>query len=188
MNIKEYVKFYDLLSVKECKRITTKLKKNKKWEKHTYYDAVTNSHESFDDDLFICYDNLEEDRKMVMDKLWYSVNSYVRKDLSFMNSWFNSWSGYSPLRWNKYSVGTKMKIHCDHIQTLFDGEHKGVPILTILGALNENYEGGELIFWENERIELKTGQIVIFPSNFMYPHQVNPVTKGARFSFVSWVW
>ena len=34
----------------------------------------------------------------------------------------------------------------------------------------------------------QTGDILIFPSNFMYPHRVEPVKKGIRFSFVSWVY
>ncbi len=34
---------------------------------------------------------------------------------------------------------------------------------------------------------LKTGDMIIFPSNFLYPHQVMPVTKGERYSIVSWL-
>jgi predicted 2-oxoglutarate/Fe(II)-dependent dioxygenase YbiX len=71
---------------------------------------------------------------------------------------------------------------------MFDGERKGIPTLSILGALNDDYEGGELVFWESEKIELKAGSIMIFPSNFMYPHRVDTVTKGTRYSYVSWVW
>jgi predicted 2-oxoglutarate/Fe(II)-dependent dioxygenase YbiX len=35
-------------------------------------------------------------------------------------------------------------------------------------------------------IRLKTGDILMFPSNFMYPHEVTECTKGTRYSFVSW--
>jgi predicted 2-oxoglutarate/Fe(II)-dependent dioxygenase YbiX len=71
---------------------------------------------------------------------------------------------------------------------MFDGNRKGIPTLSILGAINDDYEGGELIFWESEKIVLKAGSIMIFPSNFMYPHKVLPVTKGTRYSYVSWAW
>ena len=37
-------------------------------------------------------------------------------------------------------------------------------------------------------IELKQGDVLMFPSVFLYPHRVNPVTKGVRDTFVSWVW
>ena len=43
--------------------------------------------------------------------------------------------------------------------------------------------------YENENraeIRLKTGDILMFPSNFMYPHEVTECTKGTRYSFVSW--
>jgi predicted 2-oxoglutarate/Fe(II)-dependent dioxygenase YbiX len=71
---------------------------------------------------------------------------------------------------------------------MFDGTIKGIPVLSILGALNDDYEGGELVFWESEKINLKAGEVMIFPSNFMYPHRVDEVKSGTRYSFVSWVW
>ena len=37
-----------------------------------------------------------------------------------------------------------------------------------------------------KEIKLKTGDILMFPSNFMYPHEVTECTKGTRYSFVSW--
>ena len=81
-----------------------------------------------------------------------------------------------------------MANHCDHIQSLFDGEKKGIPILSIIGILNDDYEGGELIMFEDKKINTKKGDLLIFPSNFLYPHQITPVTKGVRYSYVSWLW
>ena len=78
--------------------------------------------------------------------------------------------------------------HCDHIHSLFDGERKGVPILSIVGALNNDYTGGEFIMWNEEKIELPAGSVMIFPSSFLYPHEVRPVITGTRYSFVQWVW
>ena len=81
-----------------------------------------------------------------------------------------------------------MTKHIDHIKSLFDGERKGIPVLSIIGALNNNYTGGELIFFDNYQIKLKEGDVLLFPSNFLYPHLVKPVTKGERYSFISWSW
>ena len=81
-----------------------------------------------------------------------------------------------------------MAEHCDHIHSLFDGEIKGIPILSIVGTLNENYEGGEFIMFQDKEIKLLTGDLLIFPSNFLYPHRVDPVKKGTRYSYVSWVY
>lgn len=81
-----------------------------------------------------------------------------------------------------------MKLHCDHIHDMFDGNIKGVPILSIVGVLNDNYLGGDFIMWEDTKIELQAGDILLFPSNFLFPHKVLDVTKGKRYSFVSWVY
>jgi len=94
----------------------------------------------------------------------------------------------STVRFNKYEVGAQMRIHADHITTLFDGTRRGIPVLTVLGVLNEDYEGGEFVLFDNLIIPFKTGDIVVFPSNFLYPHAVQPVTKGTRYSYVSWAW
>ena len=81
-----------------------------------------------------------------------------------------------------------MKIHCDHVHSLFDGERRGVPILTIIGILNDDYEGGELIMFDGTKIDTKKGDLLIFPANFLFPHEVELVTKGTRYSYVTWVW
>ena len=78
-----------------------------------------------------------------------------------------------------------MREHYDHIHSIFDGQMKGVPIVSIVANLNEDYEGSEF-YCRGKEIKLKTGDILLFPSNFMYPHEVKEATKGTRYSFVSW--
>ena len=63
-----------------------------------------------------------------------------------------------------------------------------IPILSIVGVLNDNYQGGEFIMFDDYEIKFKPGDIIIFPSVFLYPHLVKPVTKGTRYSLVSWTW
>ena len=56
--------------------------------------------------------------------------------------------------------------------------------------LNNDYEGGTLCFNVDDEIvemETKPGNLVIWPSNFMFPHSVKPLTKGVRYSVVSWM-
>jgi len=52
--------------------------------------------------------------------------------------------------------------------------------------LNNDYEGGEFVFWDEQDNPLNPpkGTIVFFPS--WIPHKVNPVTKGERYSLVAW--
>ena len=85
----------------------------------------------------------------------------------------------------KYSVGGKYEIHIDHFTSV--ARH-----LSIIINLNDNYEGGDLIFTDQKekeikRLKLGKGSIVFFPSNFMYPHGIQPITKGTRYSIVSWL-
>ena len=85
----------------------------------------------------------------------------------------------------KYSVGGKYETHTDHDTT-------SIRHLSIIMNLNSGYEGGDLIFTDQKekeikRLKLDKGSVVFFPSNFMYPHGIQPITKGTRYSIVSWL-
>ena len=80
----------------------------------------------------------------------------------------------------------EMKGHYD-FHTDYCKEHPRQ--LTILIGLNskQEYAGGELFVQNHkEGIVLDKGDIVCFPSNFMYPHKVGKVTKGERKVLVIW--
>ena len=94
------------------------------------------------------------------------------------------------LRYNVYAEGTGMGPHWDSVHTIFDGDLKGVPIISIVGLLKSAKEGGELIFTDpknNKQKFLTTeGTFISFPSTFIYSHEVTPVITGSRESFVIW--
>jgi hypothetical protein len=120
-------------------------------------------------------------------KIIYSVlENYYKTSINF--SWYNGWNGYTPLKFNKYTALTEMTNHCDHISDIFDGTVKGIPTLTVIGLLNGNFTGGEFVMFEDKVYELHAGDIIIFPSIFLYPHRVNPILSGIRYSVVSWVY
>jgi predicted 2-oxoglutarate/Fe(II)-dependent dioxygenase YbiX len=53
--------------------------------------------------------------------------------------------------------------------------------------LNDDFEGGEFVFFNKElKYKLEKGDAIMFPSNFMYPHEVMPVTQGTRYSIITW--
>ena len=53
--------------------------------------------------------------------------------------------------------------------------------------LNDDYEGGEFAFFDREIvISGSKGSIVMFPSNFMFPHEIMPVISGTRYSIITW--
>ena len=38
----------------------------------------------------------------------------------------------------------------------------------------------------SDSIKLKKADAIMFPSNFMYPHEIMPVTQGTRYSIITW--
>lgn len=86
-------------------------------------------------------------------------------------------SGYELL---KYEVGQFYKQHTDSFK-------ERPRSISCSFALNDDYEGGEFAFFDRELVyKLKKGSCIMFPSNFMYPHEIMPVTSGTRYSIVTW--
>ena len=88
-------------------------------------------------------------------------------------------------RVNKYEKGGYMSLHCDNIHHSH-GQQYGYPQASVLLFLNDDFEGGQFIVSELE-LNINKGDAIIFPSNFMFPHEVKEVTKGTRWSIVSWL-
>lgn len=79
----------------------------------------------------------------------------------------------------KYEVGQHFQVHSD------DGFSYSCTVSTI-AYFNDNYEGGELWF-PNLNIKFKPakGDIVFFPSNYIYSHAALAVTDGTKYSAVT---
>ena len=160
-----------------------------KFKDHVFYNAAekTYASRSGDQELEVSWDNDDEvsTKDTIRVGLWQAIHNY---QASIDMPWFSGWRGYTSIRFNKYKENRIMAVHCDHIQSMFDGERRGIPILSIVGTLNDDYEGGKFIMFDDYEISFKTGDVVIFPSVFLYPHRVEPVKKGIRYSYSSWVW
>lgn len=186
-DIRDYLKIYDnFLDQNLCKHTVESLK-NVEWNKHRYYTPHTDQYHSYENDLAISYDIIPE-KDTITKQIWSGIEQYIVKDHAHFSEWYSGWNGYTEVRFNKYDQNTEMKMHCDHIHSIFDGTIKGIPILTILGLLNDDFGGGDLTLWEDTKIDMKPGTLLIFPSNFLYPHKVSPIIHGTRYSFVSWVY
>jgi predicted 2-oxoglutarate/Fe(II)-dependent dioxygenase YbiX len=120
----------------------------------------------------------ENIRKKLDEELFNVANKAITK----YNSMFNHCnvvrdSGYDLLR---YDVGQFYVQHTDSYQM-----HPRSVSCSF--ALNDDYEGGEFAFFDRElKYKLKKGSILLFPSSFMYPHEIMTVTKGTRYSIVTW--
>lgn len=118
------------------------------------------SRQKLDQELFDCAANAIKEYKK------HFVSCNIEQD-----------SGYDLL---KYEVGGFYTEHTDS----FKDRPRAVSCSF---ALNDEYEGGEFAFFNRELVyKLKKGSCIMFPSNFMYPHEIMPVTSGTRYSIVTW--
>lgn len=80
----------------------------------------------------------------------------------------------------KYEKGQFYKTHID----------SGLEInrvISVLLYLNDNYEGGETYFVrQNIKVKGKQGDILVFPSNYCYPHSAEEILSGTKYSVVTW--
>jgi PKHD-type hydroxylase len=119
----------------------------------------------------------------------------------------NEWAGWKyditgaeSMQITRYKKGGFYFFHKDgkgdHLSAYVEPEnefiHGHVRKLSMTVLLNDNYEGGEFQFatLTKEKCEIhtpefnKTGSIIVFPSSM--EHRVAPVTKGTRYSLVTW--
>ena len=162
-----------------CKNIIKKLN-NEKWYKHAWYNYADNKTNNLGDKEF--------------DTNWGDLSHnilepYIIKTIKEYEKFTNQktilCSRFSRIRFNKYTKNTNIQEHIDHIYSLFDGKERGIPVLSIVGLLNENFKGGDF-YINNVLIKIKTGDVLVFPSCFLYPHEVKSITQGKRYSFVTW--
>jgi predicted 2-oxoglutarate/Fe(II)-dependent dioxygenase YbiX len=119
-----------------------------------------NKHKHIDDKIFKCA------RK--------AIEKYNEK---FENAHIQGDSGYTLLR---YQEGEFYAEHTDHFL-------QAPRIVSCSFALNDDFEGGEFAFFNRENVyKLPKGSAIMFPSNFLYPHEVMPVTRRVRYSIVTW--
>ena len=84
---------------------------------------------------------------------------------------------------NEFDAGYKFHVDFGHGHT--------ERSLSISICLNNEYQGGEFVFsfFEESKVQIpqNVGDAIAFPSNFMFPHQVNKVTEGTRYAIIAWV-
>jgi hypothetical protein len=193
-HVDDYIMVQNLMPSQMCKSLIRESSLPEiKWSKHSWYNYGFNAFSSMPEKELDTLNSSPEQFQSLGKYLGDALHNYQKKystaleaNAALKEKVGASWIKHiSQVRFNRYHVGTKMRAHYDHIHSLFDGKLKGVPLISIVGLLNDNYEGGAFMCREKE-IKLIRGDILLFPSNFMYPHEVQEITKGIRYSFVSW--
>lgn len=125
------------------------------------------------------------------------VNDYVINVVSeYVNAYSNNLLKINAISQGKihvYNVGNNLDEHIDHIHDLFDGTNKGIPVLSFIINLNNEYTGGDFVFsfpGQDKKIAYKMdiGDCILFPSNFIFKHSVSPIISGTRYSLIKWLW
>ena len=185
MNYFRWIGHYEnILSQELCNAITE--------EDFNYNESTYSTHEGQSTDW-------KKNKRVKMDEIWIRKDNVYYEEL--LNCSTDVAKRYSEemtknkrrftaekvtdFRLNKYDVGGFMSKHTDNIHHSH-GQQYGYPQASLLFFLNDDYEGGDFIV-SNCHYRPKKGDAIIFPSNFMFPHRVIEVTKGTRWSIVSWI-
>jgi len=183
-NLKNFVYVSNALPKSFCDTLVKDFEKNYSWEQHSWYDPKKGDYSHPDKELDVSplkQEYVQEYFKLLQKPL----EEYHYKHAFIEENQFNLISKLSLPRVNKYEPGTLMRLHFDHIHSIFDGKEKGIPSLSLVSVLNNEFEGGELVIRDTV-YNLKKGDLIIFPSCFMFPHKVNEIKKGIRYGIVCW--
>jgi prolyl 4-hydroxylase len=101
-----------------------------------------------------------------------------------MRNIFANVSGAPIFELLRYTVGQRFDEHID----LIPGHPSwGRRRVSVLVYPNDNYQGGELLFTrQNLTIKPRAGSLVLFPSDYTFPHASTPVVQGTKFAAVAW--
>lgn len=174
-NLLDYVYVENLFSEQFCIDAITHIN-SLNWTPHIWYGSNSGFVNTQD---FMTVHSQE-----LQDKMKSKIYHFILNYLKVVKSSFALHES-SEMRFNIYQPGTGISEHIDHIHSLFDGNKKGIPILSMVGLLNNDYEGGKFVLC-NKVFNLKAGDVIVFPSVFLYPHSVTPVVSGTRYSWVLW--
>lgn len=112
--------------------------------------------------------------------IYEETEAAIKKCLNHYESMYNFKMEYmEAINFVRYGEGQHFAVHTDH------GFSYTCTVSSIV-YLNDGYEGGELWFpYLNIAFKPQFGDILIFPSTFIYAHASLPVTSGIKYSAVT---
>ena len=124
------------------------------------------------------------DEQWVYELVWHYLHTANKN-----SNWNFKIDSCETMQIGKYSKDGHFKFHKDgNGFTRFDNgnphTHGKTRKLSMSIILNDDFEGGEFDFFDSDTISTKRGTVIVFPSYIM--HRVKPVTKGTRYSLVTW--
>jgi predicted 2-oxoglutarate/Fe(II)-dependent dioxygenase YbiX len=183
--LEQYIHIFDdILPEKLCDKILNEYKNSDEWtdtsigSENSIDKSIRNCKEIYLSNNKILEKNYEV-RKEIDDMVHKSVSDVIRKYREIHTNFsIEIDTGYNLL---KYDEGDFYVEHTDS----FKQQQRS---LSCSLQLNDDYLGGEFAFFGKEiMIRNKRGSAIVFPSNFMYPHEVMPITEGTRYSIITWL-
>lgn len=122
-----------------------------------------------------------DDGTEILKDMWqqcYDVMSEAVKDYCIMYN-ITELQYWEVMNFIRYHEGQHFEEHTDH-------GYSYTSTVSLVGYINDNYKGGGLYFrLQDIMFTPEEGDLVVFPSNFMYPHKAMPVTEGTKYSVVT---
>ena len=189
-NLKDHIFEYDLLSDHECDQIVSLLD-SREWGEFSWYqdfEQVDIDKNSNMKSTVTAPEAVDIIQPHVNDELFSAFHEkYNYYDIEDDQTGGSFWEACSGIKFNKYDVGDYLSPHYDHIRDFFQGQFRGIPVTSVVGVLNDDFEGGEIRFWKEHTVNIKKGSVLVFPALYLFPHEVPPVTKGTRYSWIQWI-
>jgi predicted 2-oxoglutarate/Fe(II)-dependent dioxygenase YbiX len=181
-DLRDYiVVFENILPNELCDEVLEEYNSDKNWMNTSTGGGVNREIRRCDainiSENFVIEQN-QEKRKKIDDKMFNCAGEAIKKyNEKFKHAHIQGDSGYTLLR---YQEGEFYSEHTDHFL-------QQPRIVSCSFTLNEDFEGGEFGFFNRELIyKPPKGSALMFPSNFLYPHEVMPVTRRVRYSIITW--
>jgi predicted 2-oxoglutarate/Fe(II)-dependent dioxygenase YbiX len=113
--------------------------------------------------------NIYDDTDAILKKCLADYEARYNFKMEFMES----------INFVRYEVGQHFSVHTDH-------GFSYTCTLSSLVYLNDDYEGGELWFpYIDLKFKPKKGDVLFFPSTYIFAHGAMPVTEGIKYSAVT---
>jgi PKHD-type hydroxylase len=121
-----------------------------------------------------CFLPLDHEIHTHLQDAWIKANEFFNFDIEFIE----------PYELKKYPIGGFYSKHIDNYHGMSIPVDRKISMILQLSD-EVDYAGGDvqLMFI---KVPKKRGSMTFFPS--FYPHEVQPVLRGTRWSMVSWAW
>ena len=190
VNINNFIGVYDgYITEEECKKAIKLFEQQNTFEKtmnRQSYEKASVLYKQ-DQQLFMNHENItvwHEDLKVMIANFDMALKEYLnRTDIQEFHPQFH----YTTMKIQK--TLPKEGYHIWHTEWGPGMGYEGLQRALVYSIyLNDVEEGGETEFLHfSQRVQPKTGRIVIWPAAFPYVHRGNPPLSGEKYMLTSWL-